>query len=189
MYFKAYLKIQIRKLIVKANWVFNGFGDAVFGTVLEKHRDIVLVTGGCSGLGHEIVREFKVRSLPKVIVFDLHIPKEEDKIPGVSYYACDVSDLKRIQELAEEIKKDFGIVTVVINNAGITSSKTLLDLSFQEIETIIAVNLTSSFYINKVFLPNMILLKRGYIVTIASVLGYMSPARLSEYRFGLPCMK
>ena len=44
-----------------------------------------------------------------------------------------------------------------------------------------AVNLLSSFYTIKTFLPDMLNIKRGYIVTIASTLGYMSPARLSAY--------
>ena len=72
-------------------------------------------------------------------------------------------------------------MTILINNAGITTGKTLLDLSYDEIERTIQINLMSSFYTIKTFLPDMLLMQRGYIVTIASVLGYMSPARLSAY--------
>lgn len=181
MFFKNYTQIQLRRLIVATNWAIGAMSDILIGTVLERHRDVVLITGGCSGLGRAIVHEMKFHKMPKVIVFDLHVPSENEKIPGVHYYACDVSDVERIQELAQIIKAEIGVVTVVINNAGIASGKSMLELSFREIEKIIAVNLTSSFYINKTFLPNMILLKRGYIVTVASVLGYMTPARLTAY--------
>lgn len=180
MYFKRYLQIQIRNAIVRANWAINFMADSVIGTVLERHSDVVLVTGGCSGLGREIVRDLKRCKHPKVVVFDLHIPPDEERFPEVHYYSCDVSDVSCIQALAAIVKREVGIVTVVINNAGITSGKTLMELSFGEIEKIIAVNLTSNFYINKTFLPDMVLLQRGYIVTVSSVLGYMTPARLSE---------
>lgn len=166
--------------MIGINSAINWMADSVIGTVLERQRDVVLVTGGASGLGKEVVRELKVRKLPKVVVFDLHVPSGDDKISGVHYYSCDVSDVAQIQRLAATIIEEVGVVTVIVNNAGITAGKPMLELSFKEIEKIIAVNLTSSFYINKTFLPNMILLKRGYIVTVASVLGYLAPARLSE---------
>ncbi|CDR44457.1 CYFA0S14e02894g1_1 [Cyberlindnera fabianii] len=181
MHFKAVAKSEIRKSIVAINRSIDVIHDCIIGTVLEKHQDIVLVTGGGSGLGREIVRELKARHIPKVIVFDINIPNENSQIPGVHYFKCDISDKEKIQKLSEKIQSEIGIVTVVINNAGIASGKSLLELSFEEIDKMVKVNMLSSFYMVKTFLPNMLLMKRGYIVSVASVLGYMTPSRLTAY--------
>lgn len=154
--------------------------------LFDPHRDIVLVTGGSSGLGMELVKLFH-QSGAKVIVFDIVIPVKSDVednnncIDGVYYYQCDVSDPEMVRQRAEEVTNDIGIVTILINNAGITTGDTLLNLSFESIEQTMAVNLLSSFYTIKSFLPKMLDIKRGYIITIGSTLGYMSPARLSAY--------
>lgn len=180
MHFALVIKAQVYRQIVHANWLISFLSDSLIGVVLERHRDVVLVTGGSSGLGKEVVKEFQNRRVQRLVVFDINIPQEEDRLDGVYYYKCDVSDKKQIKELSEQVKNEVGIVTILINNAGITSGKSLVDLSNEEIERIIQVNLMSSFYLDKAFLPDMLLLKRGYIVTVASVLGYMSPANLSE---------
>ncbi|KAG7193657.1 uncharacterized protein KQ657_000342 [Scheffersomyces spartinae] len=117
----------------------------------------------------------------KIAVWDVNLPPIEKRIPNVYYYKCDVSDVQSVQKVYSTLKCQVGPVTLLINNAGITSGKTVMDLSFDEIEQTVQVNLLSSFYTIKTCLPDMLALKRGYIVTVASVLGYMSPARLSAY--------
>lgn len=181
MHFALVIKAQLYRQIVHANWLISYLSDSLIGVVLERHRDVVLVTGGGSGLGKEIVKEFQKRRIQRLVVFDINIPNDDQKLEDVYYYKCDVSDKKQVMELSERVKNEVGIVTILVNNAGITSGKSLIDLSFEEIEKIIQVNLMSSFYLDKAFLPDMLILKRGYIITVASVLGYMSPANLSKF--------
>lgn len=166
--------------IYQLNKQFRTVSDFIVGNYFEPRIDIALVTGGTSGLGCEIVKQLREQKA-KVVVLDIHIPEDENKVEGVHYYECDVSNRVKVWEVHERIKKEIGIVSMLINNAGIAIGKELLDLSYDEIETTINVNLMSSFHTIKTFLPDMIDMKRGYIVTIASVLGYMSPARLSAY--------
>ncbi|KAG7660614.1 uncharacterized protein J8A68_005880 [[Candida] subhashii] len=162
------------------NHRFRVFSNFIVGNTFEPKFDIVLVTGGVTGLGKEIVSQLAARGA-KLVVLDIKLPPENEKIPNVNYYQCDVGDRQQILDCQKLIQRDVGIITVLINNAGITTGRTVLDLTYQEIEQTIQINLLSSFYTIKAFLPDMIILKRGYIVTIASVLGYMSPARLSAY--------
>ncbi|EGW30171.1 uncharacterized protein SPAPADRAFT_73554 [Spathaspora passalidarum NRRL Y-27907] len=162
------------------NHKFKILSDLIIGNTFEPKFDIVCVTGGSTGLGKEIVKQIADRGA-RVVVLDLIVPDDQDKIPNATYYKCDVSDRQQILDSQKQISQQIGTVTVLINNAGITTGRTVLDLSFQEIEKTIQINLLSSFYTIKAFLPDMLNLKRGYIVTIASVLGYMSPARLSAY--------
>ena len=168
--------------LYRANRLFLNASNLIVGMLFDPEKDIVLVTGGASGLGFEIVNTFK-RKGAKVVVFDIVVPEINSKnyVDGVYYYKCDVSNVNEVRNCANEVLNNIGIVTILINNAGITTGETLLNLSFDKIEKTMAVNLLSSFYTIKTFLPDMLNIKRGYIVTIASTLGYMSPARLSAY--------
>lgn len=160
---------------------FRKISNAIIGHSFDPLKDIVLITGGSSGLGKELASLFSSKGAD-VVVLDIILPDTQYQVPHVHYYQCDVSKRDQIYSCYKLIKKDIGgKVTVLINNAAITSDQSLLDLSFDDIEKTIEVNLMSSFYTIKCFLPDMIKIKRGYIVTIASVLGYMSPARLSAY--------
>jgi NAD(P)-dependent dehydrogenase (short-subunit alcohol dehydrogenase family) len=69
----------------------------------------------------------------------------------------------------------------LINNAAIVNGKPLVDLSFDEIERNFRVNLLSHFITLKTFLPGMIRLGHGTIVTMSSVLGQIGSAHLSDY--------
>lgn len=161
---------------------YKKFADRVVGTVFEPDKDTVLVTGGCAGLGKEIVKQLLKQRTYQIIVLDINIPKvKEPGFERVLYYHCDVSNFQNVLQTWRQIRCERGIVTVLINNAGFTRGDTLLNLSCEDIQKTIEVNLLSSFYTIKAVLPGMLAAKRGYIVTIASVLGYLSPARLSAY--------
>ncbi|QPG74066.1 hypothetical protein FOA43_001387 [Brettanomyces nanus] len=164
------------------NRLYIDTSGLVFGTLFDPTRDLVLITGGGSGLGKELTSKFRSQGA-RVVVFDLDIPTTDSKnyVEGVIYIACDVSDREVVLQKAQYVTENIGVVSLLINNAGITMGKTVLDLSFDEIEKTLQVNLLSSFYTIKAFMPGMMKNKRGYIVTVASTLGYLSPARLSAY--------
>lgn len=166
------------ELLYQLNKTVRATSDLLVGNYYEPDRDIILVTGGSQGLGKELVQMFSERHT-KVVVLDINEP--DQKLDNVYYYQCDVSKREEVCEIYQVIKQEIGVVTILINNAGITSGKNLVDLTFDEIEQIFQINLLSSFYTIKTFLPDMLTIKRGYIITIGSVLGYMSPARLSAY--------
>lgn len=172
----------VTNLIYRFNKLYLDASNLLIGPLFDPTRDIVLITGGGSGLGKEIAAKFKSTGAT-VIVFDIGVPEEdsENYVDGVIYLQCDVSNHDAIMAQAEFIKKNIGTVTLLINNAGITLGKTLMELSFEEIEKTLEVDLLSSFYTIKTFMPDMLEIKRGYIVTIASILGYLSPVRLSAY--------
>jgi NAD(P)-dependent dehydrogenase (short-subunit alcohol dehydrogenase family) len=74
-----------------------------------------------------------------------------------------------------------GTPTILINNAAIVNGKPLLDLSVEEIDRNFRVNLLSHFYTLKTFLPSMVRVGHGTIVTISSVLGQTGAAHLTDY--------
>lgn len=71
--------------------------------------------------------------------------------------------------------------TILINNAGIVNGKPLLDLSIDEIDRSLRVNLLSHFYTLKTFLPGMVRAGAGTIVSISSVIGQTGAAGLTDY--------
>lgn len=172
----------ITESVYHLNRAYLDLSNLLIGIIFDPKRDIVLVTGGASGLGKEIAELFHSTGA-KVVIFDINIPDilDPNYIPDVHYFECDVSNKNQIREQANVVFKAIGTVTILINNAGIVNGDTLLQLSFEQIEKTVQVNLLSSFYTIKTFLPKMLDIKRGYIITIASTLGYMSPARLSAY--------
>lgn len=152
---------------------------------LDNIKDVVVITGGCGGLGRCLAQRMVDKGVSKVVVLDVVLPDPEDRLPNVFYYHCDVSSLQRVQEVAEDIKDRFGPVTILINNAAIMRGRNLLDMDDEEIRLVLRVNLYSSFITTKTFLPGMLSLGRGYIVTVASILGHLSPARLSKLQWKL----
>ncbi|AGO12957.1 AaceriADL292Cp [[Ashbya] aceris (nom. inval.)] len=152
----------------------------IVGVQLDPKRDIALVTGGAGGLGQEIVRELRRRQIVTVIL-DVVPPPDLESLTGVHFYACDISLPGRIRVIHEKIIQDVGHVTILINNAAITSDLPLDRVDNEKIEQIIRVNLLGPYTLIREFLPSMIAIDRGYIVNIASVLGFVTPARLTAY--------
>lgn len=170
--------------------------------------DVVLVTGGCGGLGSELCRQFKEKGVARVLSLDVAEPTDTLRVPGVEYFVCDVSDMSQVQKVAREISgcdengsltegtsaraPDSSHVTVLVNNAGIMRGKPLLELTEEDFAKTIRVNLVACFNTLQTFVPGMLAGKRGYIVTVASVLGHLSPANLSKWikqDFGLSIEK
>ena len=89
---------------------------------------IVLITGGASGIGKIMVRLFLERKA-KVVIWDINQESINQTVAELSNkgqifgYKVDVSSLEQIQESAQKVKSELGIVDVLINNAGIIVGK------------------------------------------------------------------
>ncbi|TAQ90292.1 hypothetical protein B7494_g1388 [Chlorociboria aeruginascens] len=151
-----------------SQWVLNNWtGNAKF----IKSQEIVFITGGSSGIGNLMALDFAKKGV-KVVIFDLNPPKEA--LPSnVFFYQGDVTSSSSIASAASEIRKVHGDPTVIINNAGIGSAKTILDSSEEVIRKIFEVNTISHFLIVKEFLPAMIKKNHGHVVTIASMASFL----------------
>ncbi|RMZ85671.1 hypothetical protein DV737_g674, partial [Chaetothyriales sp. CBS 132003] len=142
--------------------------------------EIVLVTGGCSGFGFEFVKGFAGKA--KVVVLDISpFPAELAKLPEVYYYKCDVSDYEQIHSVANAIRKEVGHPSVLINNAGIGTGKSVLTSEDKVLDKIFKINLISHFILIKEFLPAMLSNKKGHIVGISSVAAVLPVPGLLDY--------
>ncbi|KIW15142.1 hypothetical protein PV08_05187 [Exophiala spinifera] len=142
--------------------------------------EIIVVTGGCSGFGYEMVKGFS--KYARVIILDISpIPPELAKIPDVHYYQLDLSDFSAIESTAEQIRLDHGNPSVLINNAGIATGTPVISSSAKLTERIFKVNIACHFILIKEFLPAMLKAKKGHIVTIASMASFVTAPGLVDY--------
>ncbi|BAI74625.1 short-chain type dehydrogenase/reductase (plasmid) [Azospirillum sp. B510] len=89
-------------------------------------------------------------------------------------YHVDVSLREAVFAFADEVTRDFGAVHMVVNNAGISVIAHMRNLTIEEIEKVLDVNLWGVIYGTKAFLPGMLAQKDGCIVNISSVFGLVA---------------
>ncbi len=83
----------------------------------------------------------------------------------------DMTDAKRVTEIAESIRERFGRLDILVNNAGITSDKQVVSLTDEDWNRVLAVNLSGAFFTSQAALPHMLERGSGRIVNISSVIG------------------
>jgi len=92
-----------------------------------------------------------------------------------------VTNADTITEVLAEVTKEFGVPTILVNNAGITRDNLLMRMKDEEWDDIIQTNLSSVFRMSKACLRGMMKAKGGRIINIASVVGVMGNAGQTNY--------
>ena len=131
-----------------------------------------IITGSSRGIGRAIARAFAENGAGLVI----HGTSEESLRPlaeelGCKFVAGDIGELSTSQRLTEECIRSFGKVDVLVNNAGINTRTKFLDLTPEEWDKVLRVNLTGAFYACKCVLPYMLAQKSGVIINMSSRAG------------------
>jgi 3-oxoacyl-[acyl-carrier protein] reductase len=99
----------------------------------------------------------------------------------VSAAVADVADLESVNHAVQHIKSDLGSIDILINNAGVAKFGGFLELSPEEWETIIRVNLMGVYNVTRAVLPEMIDNKSGDIINISSSAGQKGAPVTSAY--------
>ncbi|KAJ0423144.1 hypothetical protein BJY00DRAFT_299755 [Aspergillus carlsbadensis] len=142
-------------------------------------NELVLVTGGSSGIGKQIVLDL-VQLNVKTLIFDIQQP--DFKLPSnVFFFKVDLTSSAAIKDAAEEVYRAHGHPTVLINNAGVGFNGTILDEPEEKIRLTLEVNTLSHFWTVKQFLPSMVKNNHGHIVTIASMASFASLGEMADY--------
>ncbi|MEH6939081.1 3-ketoacyl-ACP reductase [Bacillus sp. JJ664] len=100
---------------------------------------------------------------------------------NVSAAVADVTDLESVTHAVEHIKTDLGSIDILINNAGVAKFGGFLELTPEEWEKIIQVNLMGVYNVTRIVLPGMIEQKSGDIINIASSAGQKGAPVTSAY--------
>lgn len=146
---------------------------------------IAIVTGGGQGIGKAVARRFLEDGMRVVIAeVDREAGEETEReyhdLGEVFFVHTDVSDEKMVRSMVAATVDRFGGLDVLINNAGIMIGKPLLELSLEEWNRVISVNLTGAFLCARE--ATLYLRKTGgIIVNIASTRAFMSEADTESY--------
>ena len=120
-----------------------------------------VVTGGGSGIGAAVAHRLRADGL-RVATIDLN-PGEEKFC-----YAADVTDRAAVDAAMNEIRAELGPITVLVNAAGMDRFKRFIDLTFDDWQKVVDVNLNGVFHCIQATLPDMIEAGWGRIVNISS---------------------
>ncbi|KAJ6490334.1 retinal short-chain dehydrogenase/reductase [Mycena vitilis] len=144
----------------------------------EWSDQIVVVTGGASGVGELLANTLAVKSVTVVV---LDVKPIQTQNYNIAYYKCDVSKWEEVEAVSKKVIEEIGQPTVLVNNAGVAQGKLILDLSPEDIQQTFGVNTLAHFWTLKAFLPGMIAKKKGHIVTVSSALGIHPVAQMTDY--------
>jgi 3-oxoacyl-[acyl-carrier protein] reductase len=155
---------------------------------LNLQNQVALVTGASRGIGRAIAQELAKQGA-KVI----GTATSDAGAAAISQYLAEivpeagkgvvlnVNDAARCSELIEEIQKEFGNVTILVNNAGITQDQLALRMKDQEWDDVISTNLTAVARLSRAVLRGMMKAKHGRIINITSVVGSSGNAGQMNY--------
>ena len=148
----------------------------------------ILITGGSRGIGKCLVENLardgynvilnynKSEKQAKKIQNDL---KEEGII--IEIFKADVSKKEEVKALAQFALKKWKSIDVLINNAGIAKLQMFQDVTEEDWNEIIDINLKSAFYMSQEVIPSMIHKKAGCIINISSIWGQVGASCETVY--------
>ncbi|KAI5293539.1 hypothetical protein KEM52_005445 [Ascosphaera acerosa] len=152
--------------------------------VFRPAQEVVVVAGGASGIGRAIAQQCVSKGV-RVAVLDI---REAEHLSAraaerARSYRCDATDLQQLQAVSEQIRRELGHPTVLINSiATAINPHPLLESDPAAIRRTIDANLMTYFNCLKTFLPLLVASRSGgHVVTLSSVIGWLTAAGLTDY--------
>ncbi|MHB0913163.1 MAG: SDR family NAD(P)-dependent oxidoreductase [Armatimonadota bacterium] len=155
---------------------------------------VAVVTGGGSGIGAEICRAF-AREGAAIAVTDVRLPAAEkiaEEIRGsggrAQAWAFDVSDMQAVESVSDEIEQALGLISIWVNNAGVSYIVPFLDCSEETWDLTQRVNLKGAFVGCRAAVRRMLPQKSGVILNMSSQSGKAGNSHYAAYcasKFGI----
>lgn len=148
-------------------------------SIFSYENGVAVVTGGTKGIGKEIAlmlgkANFKVAIIGQNEERGMAVTREITEGGGsASFFKCDVSDDVKCRELFDKISSWSSNICCLVNCAGILTSTPLLEITREEWDRVIAVNLTGTFFMIQAAIPYLKKAQFGRIINISSNAGRM----------------
>lgn len=144
---------------------------------------VAIVTGAAQGMGEAIAKKFASEDAA-VVVADINIEKarrvaDEIKSQGraATAFKTNVADRGEVQKMVRTTMEKFAAVHILVNNAGIVLHAPLLEITEEDWDIVLDVNLKGVFNCTQAVLPHMIKQRYGKIINMSSIAGTGHHAR------------
>lgn len=149
----------------------------------------VIVTGGSRGLGLGIARKLNQSGLRVIAIarkesseLATAMQQAEACIPGSLHFAAfDLAEIDGLANLVKTIRKDFGPIYGLVNNAGVSADGSLAMMPTSEIDKVVRLNTLSPMVLTKYVVRSMMADGGGRIVNISSITAFTGYSGLSVY--------
>lgn len=134
----------------------------------------VLISGGDRGIGAAAARAFWQVGYRVAVLYHTHAEAAaalEKALPGLLAVQCDVASRASCEVAFHTVEQAVGHVDVLVSNAGIAQQKLFTDITPEEWQHMLDVNLSGAFHLCQLALPGMIRRKQGRILTVSSMWG------------------
>jgi short-subunit dehydrogenase len=148
---------------------------------------VVVITGAGSGIGRALAVRIAKEGVAGLAIADLNtdgLAETADLISGsakVTQHAIDVANRDAMAAFTDDVIRQHGRVTHVINNAGVALGGNVAEVSLDEIEWLMGVNFWGVVHGTKFFLPHLQKEQSAHIVNISSLFGMIAPPGQAAY--------
>ena len=151
------------------------------------HGRRVVVTGASSGIGRATALAFAAAGATVGIC-----ARRADRLaevlaecnahtPGARLWAVDLADLDGIAGFADTVRRDLGPVDVLVNNAGVPKRRTVVEMTPEDVEGVMAINYFAPVRLTAALLPSMIERGTGAVVNVSSMGVHSAAYRVGAY--------
>lgn len=142
--------------------------------LISLEQKVATITGAASGIGLATARRL-AEAGANVAMLDVDEAKGEEAVREVKeiggkakFYKCDVTSNSDCKKTAEDVCKEFGKIDILFNNAGVIRRKNIVDLSEEEWDLVLNVNLKAVYLLCHHVIPHMIKNGGGSIINTGS---------------------
>lgn len=143
-----------------------------------------LITGGGRGIGRAIAVAF-AREGARIAVAARTAEQVQEVAAeignGAIALVCDVADSESVTRMFTEMRERLGDPNILVNNAGIAESATIVNTTDELWHRHLAINLSGTFYCTRAAMPAMLKSKWGRVINIASIAGKMGAPYIAAY--------
>jgi len=158
-----------------------------FKDLFDLSGEIAIVIGGASGIGKGISQGLACFGA-KVIIFDIDRKKGQETLTELNrdteriyFKKVNVLDSAQVNKSIQDILTKFGKIDILVNNVGITIRKYAIDMTEEDWDKTLNLNLKSHFICAKAVAPSMITRKKGKIIEIGSVSSFLGHPKRVAY--------
>jgi len=140
---------------------------------------IALITGAASGIGYACAQRFAQEGAT-IVATDVNKPTEERwadimaLAPKSKFLLLDVADELAVETTVKSVLCDLGRIDVLVNCAGVIGVGSATDISSDDFDRVLAINLKGSFLTCKYVIPGMVEQRAGSIINISSIYGLVA---------------